>query len=116
MHACPFIHVWKYCQLFFSYQTRRRNGAGLLVGFRNASGAKSPNAIEFLCNYIEQKASNAGLDTLDRSLGNMRSMFEAAENDIRPGSASSRRSDQLKWQTFVARLRRKIKRERASIT
>jgi hypothetical protein len=49
-------------------------------------------------------------------LGNMRSMFEAAENDIRPGSASSRRSDQLKWQTFVARLRRKIKRERASIT
>jgi hypothetical protein len=74
----------------------------------------------------EQKASDGGLDTLDRSLGNMRSMFEAAENDIRPGSASSRRSDQLKWQTFVARLGRKIsrerelllhkKRERASIT
>jgi hypothetical protein len=57
-----------------------------------------------------------GLDTLDRSLGNMRSMFEALENDIRSGSASSRRSDQLKWQTFEARLRRRISRERASIT
>jgi hypothetical protein len=67
------------------------------------------------CNYIEQKASDAGLDTLDRSLGNMRSMFEAAEKDIRSGSASHR-SDQLKWQTFVQRLRRKISRERASIT
>jgi hypothetical protein len=102
--------------LFFSFQTRWRNGAGLLVGIGNASGAKSPSAMKFLCNYIEQKASDAGLDTLDRRLVNMRSMFEAAENDIGSGSASSRRSDQLKWPTFVARLRRKISRERASIT
>ncbi len=71
--------------------------------------------MKFLCSYIEQKASDGGLDRMDRSLGNMRSMFEAAEDDIRSGSASSR-SDQLKWQTFVARLRRKISRERASIT
>jgi hypothetical protein len=103
-------------RLFFSFQSYWRNGAGLLVGFGNASGAESPSAMKFLCNYIEQKASDAGLDTLDRSLGNMRSMFEAAENDVQPGSASSRRSDQLKWQTFVARLKRKINRERASIT
>jgi hypothetical protein len=72
--------------------------------------------MKFLYNYIEQKALDVGLDTLDRSLGNMRSMFEALENDIRSGSASSRRSDQLKWQTFEARLRRRISRERASIT
>jgi hypothetical protein len=50
-------------RLFFSFQTRRRNGAGLLVGFGNASGAKSPSAMTFLSNYIEQKASDAGLDT-----------------------------------------------------
>jgi hypothetical protein len=42
-------------------------------------------------------------------------MVEAAENDIGLGSVSNR-SNQLKWQTFVARLRRKISREKASIT
>jgi hypothetical protein len=68
-----------------------------------------------ICSDIEQKASDVDLDTLDRSLENMRIMFEAAEKDIRSGSASNR-SDQLKWQTYVARLRRKIRRERASIT
>jgi hypothetical protein len=71
--------------------------------------------MKFLCKYIEQKASDAGLDTLDRSLRNMRSMLEAAAKELRLGSVSHR-SKQLKWQTFVARLQTKISRERASIT
>jgi hypothetical protein len=92
-----------------------RGQRGLFMKKRRPS-RKICSDMKFLCNYIEQKASDAGLDTLDRSLGNIRSMFEAAENDIRSGSANNRRSDQLKWQTFVQRLRFKISKERASIT
>jgi hypothetical protein len=109
------VTKYRFLDLKNKSDEEKRGQRGIHINNRRPS-RKIYSDMKFLCNYIEQKASDAGLDTLDRSLGNMRSMFEAAENDIRSGSESRRRIDQLKWQTFVARLRRKISRERASIT
>ncbi len=109
------VTEYRFLDLKAKSDEEKRGQIGIHINKRRPSRKICSN-MKFLSNYIEQKGSDAGLDTLDQSLGNMRSMFQAEENDIRSGSASSRRSDQLKWQTFVARLRRKISRERASIT
>ena len=108
------VKEYQFLDLKAKSDEEKRGQRGIYINNRRPS-RKICSDKKFLCTYIEQKASDAGLDTLDRSMENMRNMFGAAEQDIRSGSASSR-SDQLKWQTFVARLRRKINKERASIT
>jgi hypothetical protein len=108
------VKEYQFLDLKAKSDEEKRGQRGNCIRKRRPS-RKICSDMKFLCNYIEQKASEAGLDTSDRSLENMRRMFEAEEKDIRSGSVNSR-SDQLKWQTFVQRLRRKINRERASIT
>jgi hypothetical protein len=80
----------------------KRGQRGICINKRRPS-RKVCSDMKVLCKYIEQKASDAGLDALDGSLRNMRNMFEAAAKELRLGPASHR-SDQLKWKTFVARL------------
>jgi hypothetical protein len=38
--------------------------------------------VKFICNYIESKASNAGVDTSDVSSDNIRKMFKAAVKEL----------------------------------
>ena len=66
--------------------------------------------MKFLCTYIEKKASEAGLDTADRRLDNIRRMFEAAGEDVGVGSVNPRKG-QLKWRTLVGKIRKRLKAE-----
>ena len=65
--------------------------------------------IKFLCKYIESKASEAGVDTTDVSLANVRIMFESAVKHLIIPGEGNRRVDQLKWRTIVKRIRKKLK-------
>jgi len=65
--------------------------------------------MKFICNYIESKASDAGVDTSDASEGNIRTMFEAAVKELIIPGERNNRVDQLKWRTMVFRVRKKIK-------
>ena len=65
--------------------------------------------MKFICNYIESKASDAGVDTSDASEGNIRTMFEAAVKELIIPGERNHRVDQLKWRTMVFRVRKKIK-------
>ena len=54
-------------------------------------------------NYIELMAGEAGADTSDQSLENVRNMFNAAAKArIIPGD-HNQRIDQLKWRTMAGR-------------
>ena len=66
--------------------------------------------MKFLCTYIEKKAVEAGLDTSDRRLENIRRMFEATGEDVGSGSFNPRKG-QLKWRTIVAKIRKRLKAE-----
>ena len=44
----------------------------------------------------------------DRSLINVRTMFEAAEQELRSDSENQRK-DQLKWRTLVTLIRKQLK-------
>ena len=59
----------------------KRGQRGIHINKRRPS-QKIYSDMKFLCSYIKQKASNAGLDRMDRSLGKRGSMFEAVEDDI----------------------------------
>jgi hypothetical protein len=71
--------------------------------------------MKFLCNYIEAKASEAGVDTSDRSLENVRKMFDSAANELSHTGGTQRlgqsKSDQVKWNTMVQRLRKKLQKQ-----
>jgi hypothetical protein len=75
------VTEYRFLDLKAKSDEKKRGQRGIHINKRQPS-RKIYSDMKFLCNYIEQKASDAGLDTLDRSLGNMRSMFQAAENDI----------------------------------
>jgi hypothetical protein len=64
--------------------------------------------MKFICSYIESKASEAGVDTSDTSLANVRTMYEAAKTELIIPGARNQRADQLKWRTMVFRLRKKL--------
>ena len=77
--------------------------------------------MKFLCNYIQSKASEAGADTTDRSLDNVRKMFDAASKELMVSGAGGaggagdhhdQRIDQFKWRTMVFRIRKKLKAQR----
>lgn len=59
-----------------------------------------------LCTYIEKKALEAGMNTADRCLDNVRRMFEAAGEDV---SSVNPRKGQLKWRTLVCKIRKRLK-------
>ena len=61
--------------------------------------------MKFICKYIESQALNASLDPSDRSLPNVRRMFEAAGM---ARMSKNRRGDQLVWSTIIKKLRTKI--------
>ena len=54
-------------------------------------------------------ASKAGADTSDRSLENVRKMFDAAPKDLIIPGGRNQRIDQLKWRTMVGRIRKRLK-------
>jgi hypothetical protein len=64
--------------------------------------------MKFICSYIESKASEAGVDTSDTSLANVRTMYEAAKTELIIPGARNQRANQLKWRTMVFRLRKKL--------
>jgi hypothetical protein len=70
--------------------------------------------MKFLCNYIQSKASEAGEDITDRSLENVRKMFDAASKELLIPGAHDRdqRIDQFKWRTMVVRIRKKLTAQR----
>ena len=70
--------------------------------------------MKFLCTYIEEKASEAGMDTSNRSFGNIRRMFEGVGNILGDSSANARKG-QLKWRTVVLNIRKKLKSEKERI-
>jgi hypothetical protein len=53
--------------------------------------------MKFLCHYIESKASEAGVDTSDVGLDNVRKMFKAAVKELIIPGERNHRVDQLKW-------------------
>jgi hypothetical protein len=70
---------------------------------------KTYSDMKFLCNFIQLKASEAGTDTSDRSLDNVRKMFDVAAKElITPGERNAR-IDQFKWRTMVTRIRKRLK-------
>ena len=74
---------------------------------------KVSNDMKFLCTYIEKKAVEAGFDTADRCLDNVRRMFEAAGEDFR---STNPRKGQLKWRTLVCKIRKRLKAEKDGAT
>jgi hypothetical protein len=69
-------------------ETRARRG---LHKGKKRPTRKTSCDMKYLCTYIEKKASEAGLDTSDRRLDNIRRMFEAAGN-VGAGSANPRKN------------------------
>jgi hypothetical protein len=67
--------------------------------------------MKLVCNYIQSKASKVGADTTDRSLDNIRKMFDAASKElmIRGAGDRNQRIDQFKWRMMVFRIQKKLK-------
>jgi hypothetical protein len=53
--------------------------------------------------------SEAGADTSDPSLKNVRTMFDAATKDLIISGDRNQRIDQLKWRTMVGRIWKRLK-------
>jgi hypothetical protein len=70
---------------------------------------KTYSDMKFLCNFIQSKAGDAGTDTSDRSLDNVRKMFDAAAKELLTPGERNQRIDQFKWRTMVTRIRKKLK-------
>jgi hypothetical protein len=68
--------------------------------------------MKFLCNYIQSRAGEAGVDTEDRSLDNVQKMFNAASKELMTAGDCNQRVGQFKWRTMVMRVRKKIKVQR----
>jgi hypothetical protein len=64
--------------------------------------------MKFLCNYIEWMASKAGADASDRSLENVRKIFNAAAKYLVTPGDRNQRMDELKWRTMVGRIRKRL--------
>jgi hypothetical protein len=93
--------------------TEKRGQQGLHIDKRRPSRKVSCD-MRFLCLYIEEKASEAGLDRSDQKLENIQAMFEAAGKDVGAGAVNPRRG-QLKWRTIISKIRTRLKAERDSI-
>jgi hypothetical protein len=73
---------------------------------------KTYSNMKFLCNYIQKKAGEAGSDIRDRTLENVRKMFDHAVKElVVPGDRTNQRMDQFKWRTMVSRIRKMIKEQ-----
>lgn len=70
---------------------------------------KLSNDLAILCNYIEKKAGEAGYNTSDRSTFNMTAMWNAAGIHT---LVTSKRKDQLSWQTVLKYVRKRIKADK----
>ena len=64
--------------------------------------------MKFLCQYIESKAKEQGMDVTDRSSNNVRLMYEKIENNLYH-TVKTKRGTQLKWRTLVNKLRSHLK-------
>jgi hypothetical protein len=80
-------------------------------GRNEANTSTSGGQVVHLQLYRIKEASYAGVDTSDLNMSNIRTMFDAAgvTELIIPGE-HNQRVDQLKWQTMVYRVRKKLKR------
>jgi hypothetical protein len=65
--------------------------------------------MNFLCNYIESKASGVGSDTTDRALDNVRKLFDLASKYLIIPGENNQQIDQFKWRTMVGRICKKLK-------
>ena len=65
--------------------------------------------MKFICTYIQSKGTDAGMDTSDISLGNIRNIYDTAVKELIIPGERNNRVDQLKWRTMVARVRKKVK-------
>ena len=68
--------------------------------------------IKFLCDYIQDRAEEAGLDVTIRTHQNVKLMYEAAAPILYQCVEKSQRSTQLKWLTLVSKLRKKLNDEK----
>jgi hypothetical protein len=73
---------------------------------------KTYSDMKYICSYIELKAGEAGADPSDRSLSNVRRMFDAASKELVTPGDRNQRIDQFKWRTMVSRIRKKVKAQR----
>ena len=67
--------------------------------------------LKFVCNYVEAKAKDAGMDTNDRSSTNVRLMYEKVEDQLYQ-TVKTKRGTQLKWRTLVTKLRKMAAEEK----
>ena len=93
----------------FGYEAKdwfRKAGAARLAQRKKRPSRKVSNDMKSLCTFIEKKALEAGMNTADRCLDNVRRMFEAAGEDV---SSVNPRKGQLKWRTLVCKIRKRLK-------
>ena len=98
----------------------REDGCRETVAKRKAhqqAAAKSEifSDMKFICNYIESKAGDSGVDSSDVSLGNVRKMYDTAVKDLIIPGKQNQGVDQLKWQTMVSRVRKKLKEAKEAL-
>jgi hypothetical protein len=74
---------------------------------KRRASRKTRSDIKFFCDHIEKKGREAGATVDDRSSGNVRKTFEAAEKEELHGSG--KRKGQLKWRTLCLKIREKLK-------
>ena len=55
------------------------------------------------------------MDTSDVSSGNVRKMYDTAVKDLNIPGKQNQRVDQLKWQTMVSRVRKKLKEAKEAL-
>jgi hypothetical protein len=75
------VTEYQFLDLKAKSDEEERGQRGIHINKRRPS-RKIYSDMKFLCSYMEQKASDAGLDRMDQSLGNMQNMSEGAENDF----------------------------------
>ena len=64
--------------------------------------------MKFICNAVEGAAKGLGYDASDKSYPNLVRMVEAAMSELDP-KASTRGKNQHRWQTVVARVRKRMR-------
>ncbi len=64
---------------------------------------------------IQTFARRCSMDTTDLSSNNVRKMFKAAAKELIIPGERNQRVDQLKWQTMVSRVRKKLKEAKEAL-
>lgn len=82
---------------------------------KRRASRKTYSEMKFFCQYVEEKAKEEGFDIKDRSLSNVRRMYEVAALEFRK-LLGPRAREQGRWRTLVRKLQDKKKSVREQLT